>query len=242
MLLVYLLQTLLVTFYSIRPAQACALHARQVADSTNATTYPIAIPGDDVPSDPATTGYFINHLCINARNATESIRWYSEAFGLRLMFRLQVTEHFSISYMGHSHGGRNGTGYQSSQEMNRDKNNREGMIEITSLENPNWDLPSGIRVPNTFSHIGLVVPNITATQERMDAIGATILKRTGEPYKVVGPFADGQGFTQAGDSISKEEIAVIDAIMAESNKPLLFVADPDGTVIEIQSQEGSALT
>lgn len=73
--------------------------------------YPYADPGDNKPSSPATTGYFINRLCINVRNATESINWYNKAFDLRLMFTLHVSEHFSISYMGHSHGGRNGTGY-----------------------------------------------------------------------------------------------------------------------------------
>lgn len=155
------------------------------------------------------------------------------------MFREQVSEHFSISYMGHSHGGRNGTGYQTSDEMNREKNNIEGLIEILSLEHANWDLPAGIKVPNTFSHIGMTVPDIKATQARLESIGANIIKGHGEPFKLDRPFADAIGFTQAGDEISKEEIDIIMKTLVPLNAPLIFVADPDGTIIEVQNQEGS---
>jgi lactoylglutathione lyase len=239
MLLACLVPALLIGTCAIPSINACALHAREVASDEN--QYPIALPGDDEPADPATLGYFSNHLCINARNATESIRWYKEAFGLRLIFRLQVSEHFSISYMGHAQGGRNSTGYQTSAEMNREKNNMGGLLEITSLDYPNWDLPAGIKVPNTFSHIGMVVPNITETQARLDAMNASIFKRSGDPFDLNGPFSDATGFTQAGDAISQEEIDAIQAVLQPVNTPLLFVADPDGTIIEVQNQEALAL-
>ena len=41
--------------------------------------------------------------------------------------------------MGHSHDGRNGTGYQISDEMHCDKNNIEGLVEILGLDYPDWD-------------------------------------------------------------------------------------------------------
>lgn len=225
---------LMASYYSVG-AWACGELPHR-PENGSAPEYPLQIPGDEAASDPATKGYFINHLCINARNATETINWYTKAFGLRLMFRLQLSEYFSISYMGHSHGGRNGTGYQTSSEMNLQKNNIEGLLEILSLESPRWDLPAGIKVPNTFSHIGIVVPNITATQSRLEALGATILKGYGEPFTLAGPFADASGFNQAGDAISQEEIDVIMKTLGPINASLLFVADPDGNIIEVQNQ------
>lgn len=235
-----LVSAMLMTSCCLTQTLACGLPVRRAAASNGSQVeYPWAIPGDDVPSDPATRGYFINHLCINARNATESINWYKKAFGLRLMFTLQVSKHFSISYMGHSHGGRNGTGYQTSDEMVLQKNNIEGLLEIISLDYPGWDLPAGIKMANTFSHIGMVVPNITDTQLRLEAIGANIFKASGEPFTINGPFADATGFTQAGDAISQEEIDVIMKTLVPINTPLLFVADPDGNIIEVQNQEGS---
>ncbi|KAK4901727.1 hypothetical protein LTR27_001499 [Elasticomyces elasticus] len=229
---------LLVSINFFTQSWACGHLPKRADNGTDGgeVTYPYADPGDDLPSDPATTGYFINHLCINVRNATRTIDWYNKAFGLRLMFTMHVSEHFSISYMGHSHGGRNGTGYQTSEEINRQKNNIEGLIEILSLEYPGWDLPSGLRVPNTFSHIGMVVPNITDTQARLEAMGANILKAAGETFTIDGPFADGSGFTQAGDAISQEEIDVIMKTLVPLNTPMMLVADPDGNVVEVQNQ------
>ncbi|KAJ9613566.1 hypothetical protein H2200_003508 [Cladophialophora chaetospira] len=220
--------------------QACALEPRQASTAEPGNiTYPWAQPGDDNPSSPATMGYFINHLCINVRNATKSIDWYNRAFGLRLIFTAHISEHFSISYLGHAHGGRNGTGYQTSLELNREKNNAAGLIELLHLDFPEWDLPSGSKVPNTFSHIGMVVPNVTDTQIRLEAMGANIIKGAGEPFTGEGPFAAASGFTSLRDQISPEEKETILATLGPLNKPLLIVADPDGTIIEVQNQEGS---
>ena len=238
-----LVSALLIATHCFTQIWACGPLPRRAEGTSEQSemTYPYTVPGDDLPSDPATTGYFINHLCINVRNTTESINWYNKAFGLRLMFTLQASEHFAISYMGHSHGGRNGTGYQTSEEMNRQKNNIEGLIEMLNLDYADWDLPSGIRAPNTFSHIGMVVPNITDTQARLEAMDANIIKGAGETFTLDGAFADGTGFTQAGDAISQEEIDLIMQTLVPINTPLILVADPDGNVIEVQNQEGSAV-
>jgi lactoylglutathione lyase len=152
------------------------------------------------------------------------------------MFHLKVSEHHSIAYMGHSHGGRNGTGYQSSDELNRNKNNVEGLLELLEVASPNWDLPPGTRVPNTFSHIGIVVPNVTDTQARLDAMGVKSWKRSGDAFTVFGAFADASGFTQAGDVITPEEITLIETVLAPINNAMIYAADPDGTIIEVQQQ------
>lgn len=225
-------------------AHACAcatpaqVHKRQEGEEVE---YPYADMGADTPADPATTSYFINHLSINVRNATESIKWYSNTFGMRLMFKLHVSKHFTITYMGHAHGGRNGTGYQTAAELIRDKNNAQGYIEFVEVIYPGWDLPSGLRVPNTFSHIGMVVPNVNETHERLVSQGANIIKAPYEPFVLPGWFADGSGFPPRGDEFSEEEFAAIEQILIPINTPSLFVADPDGNVIEVQNQEGSEL-
>jgi lactoylglutathione lyase len=161
---------------------------------------------------------------------------YTQAFGLRLLFHLKVSPHHSIAYLGHSHGGRNGTGYQSSDELNRNKNNVEGLIELLEVTSPSWDLPPGTTAPNTFSHLGVVVPNITDTQVRLDALGAKSWKRSGQPFKVEGEFAFASGFTQAGEVITDEEKKLIEAVLAPINDQMIYAADPDGTIVEVQQQ------
>ncbi len=235
---------LLIAGHFFTQTLACGPLPHQVdgASEGGNVTYPYSDPGDDIASDPATTGYFINHLCINVRNATESINWYTKAFGLRLMFTMHVSEHFSITYMGHSHGGRNGTGYQTSEELNRQKNNIEGLVEFLHLDVPSWDLPAGLVVPNTFSHIGMVVPDIGATQARLEAMGANIYKGYNEPFVLDGPFADAAGLSKASlEEVSQEERDQILQILTPVNAPLIFVADPDGNIIEVQPQVGSEL-
>jgi lactoylglutathione lyase len=231
----------LIAYGCVHQALACAHGPRDVAASaTDGTTFPQSILGSDDPSDPATTGYFINHLCINVRNATESINFYSKTFGLRHIFTLRVTEHFSISYMGHSHGGKNGTGYQTTNELNREKNNAEGYLELVSLSVPGWNLPASSRIPNTFGHIGMVVPDVQKTQKRLEEIGANIIKSFGEAPTIVGAVSNA---TSLGDlsELDQKEIDTILAALTPSNTPLIWVADPDGNLIEIQGQEGFGL-
>jgi lactoylglutathione lyase len=88
-----------------------------------------------------------------------------------------VSEHFTISYMGYSSGGRNGTGFQTAMEMNRDKNNRYGMVELTSLNGIGWNVEG---TSNGLHHIGLIVPDIEALQKRLEEVGAEIDKAFGE--------------------------------------------------------------
>jgi hypothetical protein len=68
-----LLATVMVTA-PIGLTDACALHARQETGNADGT-YPIMLPGDDQPSNPATVGYFINHVALNVKNVTRSIDW-----------------------------------------------------------------------------------------------------------------------------------------------------------------------
>jgi len=87
-------------------------------------------PGGDPPADPATLSYFINHIALQVSNITRSREWYSNVLGMRHIFTVEISPNYTITYMGHSQGGRNGTGFQTGLEMVRDKNNMAGLVEL----------------------------------------------------------------------------------------------------------------
>ena len=196
--------------------------------------------GTDEPSDPATTGYFINHFSLNVKNLTASLDFYSGVFGLRHIFTVQASEHLSVAYMGHAQGGRNGTGYQTTEEINREKNNNAGLLEMIYLAIPGReDIPASSDKTNTFGHIGMVVPDIEATQARLESIpSVSIHKRYGEATPSEGPIANANGFPpSAWEQIGAEERKVIEQVLSAINERFIYVEDPDGNIIEIQPQD-----
>ncbi|KAK9442094.1 Glyoxalase/bleomycin resistance protein/dioxygenase [Metarhizium brunneum] len=58
----------------------------------------------DEPSDSATVGYLLNHLFLNVGNLSAGIAFYAKGFGMRDTFTTQVTNHYSLAYIAHSHG------------------------------------------------------------------------------------------------------------------------------------------
>jgi lactoylglutathione lyase len=208
--------------------------------------FPYPIIGSDIAADSATTGTFLNHMAINTRNLTASIEFYTELLGFRKLFTLQITKTYSITYLAHAQGGRNGTGYQTALEMNREKNNAQGLIEICYVDVPVKNIESGAQHPNTFGHIGIVVPDIQAFQERLDTMPhISVLKRSGEPFVeldpsiVVGPAVG--LLPDIVEQLDEEERKAIVKNFGQSVEPLIFIADPDGNFIEVQPQEGAAL-
>lgn len=196
--------------------------------------------GSDDPSDPATTGYLINHFSLNVKNLTASLDFYSNVFGLRHIFTVQASEHLSIAYMGHAQGGRNGTGYQTTQEISREKNNNAGLVEMIYLDIPGReDLPASSDTTNTFGHIGMVVPDIEAAQARLeDMPSVKIHKRYGDATSSEGPIANANGFPpSAWEQIDDEERKVIEQVLSAINERFVYVEDPDGNIIEIQGQD-----
>lgn len=197
------------------------------------TTYPYADPGSDERSDPATLGYFSNHLSLNVNNLTRSIEFYSQVFGFRRMFTYHITEHFSVTYMGHAQGGRNGTGYQSAEELLRFKQNQAGMLEMVHMDvEGKKDIPGSDERASTFSHLGIIVPDPEATVKRLEKYGVTIYKKPFEPMPSDGPLAN--PFT-LGDAtnLSPEAFAEFIDGMTKLNTLNIFAADPDGNLLEI---------
>ncbi|KAF4974807.1 hypothetical protein FZEAL_8331 [Fusarium zealandicum] len=242
--MVQLISALLLGAQLLAPVLGHAVPHFQPRSASNGTIeYPYPELGTDTPADFATTGYFINHLCINVKNLTASVDFYSAAFGLRKIFTFHISPHYSITYMGHSHGGKNGTGYQTVAELNREKNNAEGLIELVHVDVPVNSIDSSGQRPNTFAHIGMVVPDMEATQTRLDSIpDINILKRLGDRIEMQGEIAGATSLTaEAVSQLGAKELELISAVLGPSNEPLIFVADPDGNIIEIQPQEGAEL-
>lgn len=64
--------------------------------------------------------------------------------------------------MGYSHGGKNGTGYQTGSELFAQKTNIEGLLEMTHFKRSEGnssadEVEPSTKMANTFSHVGLVV-------------------------------------------------------------------------------------
>ncbi|KAF5026900.1 hypothetical protein F66182_930 [Fusarium sp. NRRL 66182] len=212
--------------------------ASTTPESNNDTKPSPFVPGSDEPSDPATTGYFMNKVGISVSNLTRSMDFYTQVFGFRHMFTFHATPDLSITYLGHSSGGRNGTGYQSAEEMTRDKNNAAGHLELIHLSaTDNAQLQS---IP-TFRHImGIIVPNSTETQARLDKYGAKIYKRIEEPMPTTGPLGDPFAFGDATDLSAKGWAAIREA-MTELNLQGVFASDPDGNLLEVLPEEETQL-
>lgn len=197
--------------------------------------------GSNAPSDPATLGYSINHLSLNVRNLTASLAFYQTVLGLRHIFTVQPAPRLSIAYLGHAHGGRNGTGYQTAAELLRDKNNAQGLVEMIHLDVPRRDIVSPSERTNGVGHIGVVVPDVEAAQRRLDALAADgtvrILKRAGEDTPRTGPVAVSQGFSEeVYEQVPRDEQKAIEAALDEGNRRFIYVQDPDGNILEIQPQ------
>ena len=209
------------------PAQACGpQHDKRSTDGSSPFTI-----GSDGPADPATIGYAMNHFSLIVNDLDATMHFYGKVLGMRHIFTYQASPAYIIAYMGYSHGGKNGTGYQTGQELYAERSNVEGLIEFLYLKDSDTLLPTTKQV-NTFSHVGLVVPDVKAAEARMQAHGVQILKPIGEDVKPESALAKAYGF---GSSL-REARAAAKGIEAIGFKYFLLVADPDGNVVEIQQQ------
>ena len=219
------------SYLLIPPAVAC--------DTQNAPAEAFTI-GNDSYADPATVGYTLNHFAVNVIDIDATMHFYGKILGMRHIFTFHASPAYEIIYMGYSHGGKNGTGFQSGNELYNEKNNIEGLIEFLYLkdcDNGTSSVPKpSTKRPNTFSHIGLIVPDIMATQSRMEQYGVNILKRAGDSVKPETPkgrdIANAFGF----GSSQEEAKAALAGIKVLGFNEFLIVTDPDGNLLEIQPQ------
>ena len=178
-----MVSTHFLTYYMAIAAQythACNLETRQ--DDTTATTDGFFTIGTDGPAYPETLGFFLNHLSLIVFNLTASKEFYGNVLGMRHIFTAQLSPHYSVTHMGHAQGGRNGTGFQTGEELLRDKNNAAGLLEFQFLDDTadQEERLANTRRANTFSHLGLIVPSLEKAQEWFDSHGVNVTKRIGE--------------------------------------------------------------
>lgn len=193
--------------------------------------------GPDEPADPATLGYSVTHFGLVVMDLEATLHFYTKVVGMRHIFTYHASDEFTVSYVGHAQGGRNGTGYQTPEEMYREKNNLNGLMEFLHFKDANSAPLSSATTTVTFSHVGLIVPDILATQKRMEKFGVKILKRVGENPNANGPLDNAFSL---GDAITKDQAAkaaALKGIIGMGFPAFLVVADPDGNLVEIQQQD-----
>ena len=213
---------------SIPSAYACALEARQ--DNAEFLTI-----GQDGPADQETLGYYLNHLSLIVSNLTASVEFYGNVLGMRHIFTAQLSPSYSVTYMGHAQGGRNGTGYQTGEELLRDKNNAGGLLEFQYFANSgNKNSTATTERPNTFSHIGLIVPSLEKAQERMEKYGVKISKRIGQSAEGIAAVENAFGFGEYVTTNQTERDLLLKGQESIGFAQLLAIEDPDGNMIEVQ--------
>ncbi|KAL2844980.1 hypothetical protein BJY01DRAFT_235086 [Aspergillus pseudoustus] len=197
--------------------------------------------GTDGPAPPETLGYFINHFGLLTTNLPRLKHFYHDILGLRLIFDVHLTPEFTVTYMGYPQGGRNGTGFQTGEELNRDKNNLAGLLEIVTFNVSDDELLGSVNRTNTFGHVGLVVPDIIKAQEYLESKGVEILKRYGDPIKTfTGPINNAFGIGEYAGAHLEAKQRLMDAQGIIGLPLLVMVSDPDGNLVEIQQQEQPA--
>ena len=116
--------------------------------------------------------------------------------------------------------------------MLRYKNNNGGHLEFVYLNTTGEDIPSLAEQTSTFSHVGIIVPDVEAVQERLEDYGVTIYKKVGEPMPVDGYLSRPSSLGDASN-LSSEEFAAFQEAMTQLNQLNVFAADPDGNLLEI---------
>lgn len=112
---------------------ACGIdHSSYKRDTSGNIIYPNFIQGNDGPADPATLGYTLNHHALLVSNLTTTRDFYGDVLGMRHIFTFELNPNWSLMFMGHAQGGKNGTGFQDATTMELERGNREGLLEFLS--------------------------------------------------------------------------------------------------------------
>jgi lactoylglutathione lyase len=213
---------------------ACNLEARQ--DDAAATENGFFTIGTDGPAQPETLGFFLNHLSLIVSNLTASKEFYGNVLGMRHIFTAQLSPHYSVTYMGHAQGGHNGTGFQTGEELLRNKNNAAGLLEFQFLDDAadQEERLASTRRVNTFSHLGLIVPSLEKAQEWFDSHGVNVTKRIGETADEKNSVRNAFGIGDAALTNQTEEALLSQGQAMVGFPQLVIIEDPDGNMIEVQ--------
>lgn len=196
------------------------------------------IIGNDGPAPAATLGFATNHIGLVTTRLAQMKDFYREVLGMRLLFDAHITPEYTVTYLGYSQGGRNGTGFQSGAELAAAKNNLWGLLELQQFNVSDDRLIASTERTNTFGHVGLVVPDIVKAEEWFRSKDVNILKSVSEPLKdYTGPVPNAFGLGEFAGLHLAAKKALIDAQGLIGLDHFLMIADPDGNLIEIQQQD-----
>ncbi|KAL4966213.1 VOC family protein, partial [Aspergillus stella-maris] len=191
------------------------------------------------PADPATSGFWINHVGLNVRDLEASMKFYRDVLGMRHIFTIDYTERFSLTYMGFAQGGKNGTGFQTASELLRDKNNSGGLVKLLHFAESEADPVVPSRKTTTLANLGLVVPNLEEAQKRFEENDVTIVK----PRGVASLTGDSEVAISFGVGVeattnATEVEAIVKGLETTGFEDLIFIQDPDGNVLEVVERDG----
>ncbi|KAF5855686.1 hypothetical protein ETB97_008600 [Aspergillus alliaceus] len=224
--------------YSLAALSLQSVSACNPPDSTtNDPNSPFVI-GNDGPAPAATLGYAITHIGLLTTNLDAMKHFYGDILGMRHLFDAHVTPEYTVTYMGYAQGGRNGTGFQTGEELFRNKNNLYGLIEFVQFNVSDDHLVASTKQTNTFGHIGLIVPDVQKAQEYLESKGVTILKRVGERVTgFTGPVPNAFGIGEFAGAHLAAKQALVEAQGLIGLEYFLMIKDPDGNLVEIQQQD-----
>jgi lactoylglutathione lyase len=183
--------------------------------------------GTDPPAPQSTHGYSLNHFALVVYDITSMRHFYGAVLGMRHIMTYQVSPTYSVTYMGYP---MSGSGFQTGEELFHDLTRRDGLLEFLHRNDIVQTRKDG-RI-GRFSHMGIVVPDVGATEKRMKEFGVSILKGLGadtiEPDSSV---AEWWGLDHAH---------VLDVRMGAKDMEwgnILLVIDPDGNVVEVKERK-----
>lgn len=121
------------------------------------------------------------------------LEFNTKAIGMALPFAYtpENASFFSIAYLGHndvSSRSVNGTVFPGRANFSGEKNRAKGLLEIAPLQ---ISRTHRCRVTNSFSHLGLLVPNTMETQSRFREVGVSVLMEGANcrPWRASRPIA-----------------------------------------------------
>lgn len=194
--------------------------------------------GQDGPADAATLGYSLNHFSLLVNDLEASTRFYTKILGMRHVFTFQATPEYSINYLSYSQGGSNGTGYQTGEALFAQKTNTMGQLELIYRKKchgtDELDIPATTRRVSTFSHVGLIVPDVQVFQKRMERFKVPMLKKTGHA-DFDDEFRGARAFGYGNDI--RDGLLAARSLTAIGFDKFVIVMHADGNAVEVQPEQ-----
>lgn len=199
--------------------------------TTTTKTHKMPVPqtiGTDPKQPSETIGYSLNHFALVVEDIDAIMRFYGEILGFRHIVTHEVSPTYHVTYMAYPS---NQAGLQTGEEMLRSLRRREGLIEFLHPIG-NGGLTSGCAQVHVktcgFSHMGIVVPDVKAAEQRMKDFEVPILEALG--IQQMGPGSEAAHWWGLDEVHAIEAVAGSKAMGFEN---ILLVADPEGNVVEL---------